>query len=572
MDYLNVRASSGTSNGSYYADGVILYHRQPGDWKIAYRSSDTGIAVRVGVYRTGTKYTFVVAANQLASNIDVRVISPADDAPAFRSISSITTSFAGGYFATFDIDLDEPTFTYTVFSNINDVLEAIRFSVVPQTGLVVVATATPSPIGINGLVVRCTGRLLDPNDQGDTSGPGGGGGGFDDTSDPIPVDDLPTLSAADSGLVTLFQPTQEEVKELGSYLWTNLTDFIENLQKLFSNPMDFIISFHIVPVKPATGAAREIQIGLWDTGIDMKPLLSQWCEVNCGSVPVPEYWGSALDYSPNTKISAMLPFIGSVQLNTDEIMGQTVGLIYRIDMLSGSLVAIITINGNVMYQFAGECAVPVPLTGADWSRIYSAFFGTAAATAAGAGIIAGAGAAADFANALTASASANKTANAVSGTARAFGYANDTSGGIPGIQAVRKQLVSAGQAALDAGNAVSSTSGQLGRGLQAAAITRAVNNVATQVMSGKLNVQHTGTISGAAGLLGNKQPYLLLEYPNQSLAQNYKHFVGYPSNMTETLGTLSGYTECEQVIVTGIHATDSEIAEIAEALKRGVYL
>lgn len=73
-------------------------------------------------------------------------------------------------------------------------------------------------------------------------------------------------------------------------------------------------------------------------------------------------------------------------------------------------------------------------------------------------------------------------------------------------------------------------------------------------------------------MLGVRDAYLIIEYPNQSLAKNYKHFVGYPSNMYAKLSDLSGYTEVEQVIASGIWGTDDELAELIEALKGGVYL
>ena len=74
-------------------------------------------------------------------------------------------------------------------------------------------------------------------------------------------------------------------------------------------------------------------------------------------------------------------------------------------------------------------------------------------------------------------------------------------------------------------------------------------------------------------MLGVKTPYVMIEYPNQSLADNYKHFVGYPSNMYARLGDLSGYTECEQVLAGSlVNQTDAEMSELVEALKGGVYL
>ena len=414
---------------------------------------------------------------------------------------------------------------------------------------------------------------VDPNASGGISSPSVPTGTFDDTSDPIPIQSIPSISAANVGLVSLFKPTRQELSDLGSYLWTHLLDFIENLQKFFTNPMDYMIALNIMPCNPAIGAQRRLKIGNFLTDISMSPVISQWYEFDCGVIQISPYWGSALDFSPNTRITMMLPFIGSVALNTDEVMGQTLGLVYRMDLLSGNCVAMVTVNGDVLYQFTGECAVPVPMTASDWSRVYSAFVGAVVAVGVGAvGATAAMSAATGVGNMIGASTAATNASKAVSSAGRAFSQVNQSSKGIAGVRAMRENLVAASDLALQAGEMASSAPAQVGRALRATRIANTVNNVATNVMSAKTQIQHTGTVSGSSGILGNRIPYVMIEYPNQSLAENYKHYVGYPSNMTASLGSLSGYTECEQLILSGITATDPELEEITEALKGGVYL
>lgn len=420
-----------------------------------------------------------------------------------------------------------------------------------------------------GVHVQFNPALLDPNAQGGTSDTGGGDGTFDETSDAIPVPTLPSVSVVDTGLVTLFRPSREQIADLGAYLWTHFNDFWENLQKLFTNPMDYFIAFNIFPVNPSIGTARDIYIGNWKTTIQMPPVLSQWYDFDCGVVTVQKYWGSALDYSPNTRIQLMLPFIGSVSLNTDEVMGQQLGLKYRIDLLSGACVAMLTINGNVYYQWTGECSVAVPLTGADWSRIYSAVMGAVGTAVAGvAGGMATASAAGSATSAIAAK-SAAKSVHEVGYLARSM---EAIPKGVRGAPAMRQALNDAAQISIDAAKQAASAPADVSNGIRTSKILGAINNTVGQVMGGKNMVSHSGTISGAAGMLGIRTPYLIIEYPNQSLAKDYKHFVGYPSNIYARLGTLTGYTEVEQVIPSGIWGTDDELAELVEALKGGVYL
>lgn len=407
----------------------------------------------------------------------------------------------------------------------------------------------------------------DPN-VGGNSGTGGGDGTFDETSDPIPLEPMPSISAADAGLITLFRPTLAELKQLGAYLWTNIDDFIDNMKKMFSNPMDTLIALNIIPGLPPVGSARNIRLGVWDTNITMSPVLSQWYEINFGAVKIGEFWGSALDYSPNTKVHAMLPFIGSAQLDTDDIMGKTLSLVYRIDLLSGHLVAVIMVDDDILYQFTGECAVAVPLTGADWSRVYGAIAGVIGTTAIGAAGVAAAGASVGVAS----GAARVGAINAAIQAGREFRRSGIDAKGVAGVRAMRQGMIDAMHEALDSSGSIARESHGVASALKAGVAAHAANNVVGQVMSGKVAVQHSGTISGSAGLLGCRRPYIYIEYPNQSLPKDYKHYYGYPSNMTANLGGLKGFTQCYQVLLNGFAGTDGEHAELLEALKEGVYL
>lgn len=560
-----------------YTQGLILMSKDGiGDYKVGY-VADTANDIRVGLYQSNSNLYMVFAANSVISDISIYLVNSAST--TLFEINAINVPYESGYYKE-DVYTIVPSFTScTVFSSRSEALAAmIEEEPSDTSGVVITANASPidAPVSTDGIIVTAIAKLLDPNAESGTSTTGGGQGTHDISSDVIPVTPLPAVTAANSGLVTLFRPDLSQLHDLGAYLWTNLTDFVENIQKMFSNPMDYFIAFHILPCKPDVGTPRNIKLGLWQTNVSMPPVLSQWHEHNCGVVTLPEFWGSALDYAPNTKVSIFLPFIGSVTLNTDEVMNRQIGLIYRIDLLSGQCVAMITVpgldgqTGSVLYQYTGECGVSVPLTGADWSRIYAAGIG-----AVGTAITGGIGAAASGAAAgsATAALSGVQAADAVGNVGLAYSMINDTSKGVKGVVAMRDSMQQAANMALEAGKQAASAPAKVSRGVRASRIANTVNNTISGVMSGKHSVSHSGTISGSAGMLGNKTPYLLVEYPNQSLAQDYKHYVGYPSNIKATLGSLTGYTECEQIIpvrLTGLN--DTELGDLLESLKSGVYL
>ena len=98
----------------------------------------------------------------------------------------------------------------------------------------------------------------------------------------------------------------------------------------------------------------------------------------------------------------------------------------------------------------------------------------------------------------------------------------------------------------------------------------ALANVATNGL--KPNVEKSGAMSGAGGLLGIQFPYLILTRPRLCIPQDQNAQMGYPSFITRIIGDLSGYTEFEIVHLDGLTATQDELDEIETLLKQGVIL
>lgn len=355
---------------------------------------------------------------------------------------------------------------------------------------------------------------IDPNAGAGTSESGGGKGTHERTSKIINPHHA-SLSAIDSGFITAFVPTKTQIKNLADYMWSNLFD-LDTLKKLFADPMDVILGLHILPVGVATDGTKEIKPGGVPTGVTSYYTESQYVEKDFGTVSLDEFWGSYLDYSPYTKVNIFLPYIGMRTLNTDEVMGHDIGVIYTIDILSGSLVAQVTVDGSVRYEFSGNCAMQIPVNGSDYrSAISSAI---AAAVTIGAGI------------------------------------------------------ASAGTAAPAAASAASVAESAAASGVTAANIGTAVSATANAVMNSKPTIERTGSLGASAGYMGVQQPYIMVEYPSQSLPENYIGFNGYPCNMSFTLSELEGYTQCETVRFASARATDGEAQEVVQRLQSGVIL
>lgn len=94
--------------------------------------------------------------------------------------------------------------------------------------------------------------------------------------------------------------------------------------------------------------------------------------------------------------------------------------------------------------------------------------------------------------------------------------------------------------------------------------------LASSVVSSKPRVEKSGSLSGMGGMLGVFSPYLIITRPNQALPAGQNKFQGYPSFITRTLGTLSGFTRVSDVHLEGFTCTDAEKTEIKQLLEQGV--
>lgn len=225
-----------------------------------------------------------------------------------------------------------------------------------------------------------------------SSGPSGPSEGVGlPTSDEIEIPGLPTFSVTDTGFVTLFNPTMTQVKNLADYMWNGLFD-INNFKKIFADPMDCILGFNMVPVAVPSGAAANINIGNLVTSVTMNVATSQWVEVDCGSIDIGLPYGSYLDFSPYTKFSIYLPYIGTCELSADDVAGEVLTLKYHVDALSCACVAYLKCGNHVLYQWTGSCGYSIPVTQNDFSRMIMAIANIAAAGIGGA-VVGGAGAA-----------------------------------------------------------------------------------------------------------------------------------------------------------------------------------
>lgn len=198
---------------------------------------------------------------------------------------------------------------------------------------------------------------------------------------PAPV--IPTGNA--SSLWAIYNPTQAELNSFGSWLWSS--NFVDQLKKLFNDPMQAIIGVHKVFASPSTSGTATIKCGYLDSGVSAAVVSSQYTSVDCGTVSLLEYFGNVFDYDPFTKVSIYLPFIGVVSLKTSEVMRSSINVVYGVDVITGACLAKVKITrdgaGGILYSYGGSCACHYPVSSGSYAGIISGIVTSAMGVAAG---------------------------------------------------------------------------------------------------------------------------------------------------------------------------------------------
>ena len=218
-----------------------------------------------------------------------------------------------------------------------------------------------------------------PNFDDDINEEAGGDGNGDNTTDTVTLPSLPTLSATSSGMIQMYAPSSLTLKDFSKYLWSQ--HIFDNFGKLFQNPIEAILSLSIIPVEFPLSSSSNIMLGNLDSKISSPTVPAQYMELDMGTYTFDEYWGNFLDYAPHTSISIFLPFIGVRELNTNDVMGGTINVKYRLDLLTGMCTSYITVKRGdfdaLLYQYTGNCSISIPLTANNLTAQITAMAGLA---------------------------------------------------------------------------------------------------------------------------------------------------------------------------------------------------
>lgn len=347
-----------------------------------------------------------------------------------------------------------------------------------------------------------------------------------------------------AGFIQVYNPTTDQFIAFGRWLWVTYAD--ATLETIWNNPFDGVIGAHELYATPSKDGYSTIRSGFLDSGIGSIIVRQRYTQINCGSMVIPEYWGNYLDYSPYSKAYIYLPFIGIMEVDVDDIVGHAVNITYHVDSYTGSCIAQITCAKdnytNTLYQFSGNCAVEIPMSGGSQAQIKAAMM-TANA----------------YQNAAMASANASLVGGIGSGLASILGGAVSLAGSVTGTGGVGQ--IAGGVASIASGVANANANRAYGQAQHTA-----------QMLSGKSNVQHSGSFGSSHGAMGIKKPYIFIRRPIQKVVNNYNLLYGFPAHKQVVIGNCEGFLRCREVHVVSSIATDEEKRLIEQLLTTGVYV
>lgn len=203
--------------------------------------------------------------------------------------------------------------------------------------------------------------------------------------DEIESPDAPdeTISGAmANGFLNIYAPSANQLKSFGSMLWTNAfnvkwydIDSVANLvMNAVSDPINFIVGLFMIPVTPDTTSSNGIYLGGINCNTVHAPrVTTQFKTIDFGTMAIEELYGNYLDYS-NSRLSIYLPYIGTADIDIQEVNGGTINLKYTIDCFTGACVANVeckkstetpwgtVYNNSTVHSYSGNVAIQLPIS------------------------------------------------------------------------------------------------------------------------------------------------------------------------------------------------------------------
>ena len=145
------------------------------------------------------------------------------------------------------------------------------------------------------------------------------------------TDGKPVVTTARQNFYTVYAPTDENMKKINDSIFIGSEGNVSVVNNF--------ISYKKFWCKIPIDGTAPLKAGKYNFGVNAPVVHETIIDVDCGSVNVEELHHSLLDYSPFSRLTIYLPFIGFMELDDKLVMGKRVRVNYRVDTLSGRCLA-----------------------------------------------------------------------------------------------------------------------------------------------------------------------------------------------------------------------------------------
>lgn len=302
------------------------------------------------------------------------------------------------YDSNFTNDMPNPDPLHVVDNTNYYIARSLQWKLYTLSPIVYEYTINPTVEGTNIFGGEDSEPSDDPYSPSATSTDDGGYGSPNRYSEPIQSDGVPDGGAIKTGLANLYNPSEQEMKDFASFLFSGITENISNvIKRTLTNPLDAVISSHMFHFPPHSNEFGEIRFCGFGTGCQAN-IVSQQFEIIDYVIDLSDpdnfmKWNSFHDLNGFTKLSIFLPYSGIHEIDVNQVYNGTLRARYKIDVLSGNCIIelnVVTPNRrggsrfeDVIAVYTGNCACPIPLSSVDYRSIFGASLGVVASAVTG---------------------------------------------------------------------------------------------------------------------------------------------------------------------------------------------
>lgn len=151
---------------------------------------------------------------------------------------------------------------------------------------------------------------------------------------------------------TVYIPTNENMEVINDAIFLQGSETVD-VMHYFSSYKKF---FCIIPIE----GYKQLKASKYDFGVTAPYTKSYNLDIDCGSIQIDETFKSVMDYTPFSRLTIFLPFIGFQELDVSMVMNNVLHVVYTVDVLSGRCLAklfvIIEENECCIAEYGGTIA------------------------------------------------------------------------------------------------------------------------------------------------------------------------------------------------------------------------